>query len=179
MIFAPLIRVMAIIFVIIACAILAVSNPLPTIRLEFLGRQTVLIPLGLLGLAALGSGLAAGLGLRTALWSYAASRSAKKSDKKRRIDHPEPEFAYQPPQQLAEENIQDQPPDRFDNYSRPASRPAAKAEPEPHKNIVHDANYRVINPPQNTPNKPEARPQVDSTLKPDNQDWGFDFDDEE
>jgi hypothetical protein len=178
MIFAPLIRVMAIIFVIIACAILAVSNPLPTIRLEFLGRQTVLIPLGLLGLAALGSGLAAGLGLRTALWSYEASRSSKKSDKKRRIDQPEPEFAYQPPQQLEEETSQDQqPPDRFDNYSRPATRPTA--EPEPNKNIVHDANYRVINPPQNTPNNPAARPQVDSTLKPDNQDWGFDFDDEE
>jgi hypothetical protein len=174
------VRFMAIVLLIIACAILAVSNPLPTMQLAFLGHQTVPIPLGLLGLAALGSGLAAGLGLRTALWSYAASRSrsiskgaSKKSDKKRRIDQPEPEFAYQPPQQLAEETSQDQPPDRFDNYSRQT------AEPEPNKNIVHDANYRVINPPQNTPNNPAARPQVDSTLKPDNQDWGFDFDDEE
>lgn len=171
------VRFMAIVLLIIACAILAFSNPLPTMQLAFLGRQTVPIPLGLLGLAALGSGLAAGLGLRAALWSYAASRSAQKSDKKRRIDQPEPEFAYQPPQQLEEETIQDQPPDRFDNYSRPA--PRSVAEPEPNKNIVHDANYRVISPPQNTPNNPAARPQVDSTLKPDNQDWGFDFDDEE
>jgi uncharacterized integral membrane protein len=171
------VRFMAIVLLIIACAILAVSNPLPSMHLAFLGGQTVPIPLGLLGLAALASGLAAGLGLRGALWSYAASRS-KKSDKKRRIDQPEPEFAYQPPQQLEEETSQDQqPPDRFDNYSRPATRPTA--EPEPNKNIVHDANYRVINPPQNTPNNPAARPQVDSTLKPDNQDWGFDFDDEE
>jgi uncharacterized integral membrane protein len=171
------VRFMAIVLLIIACAILAVSNPLPTMQLAFLGRQTVPISLGLLGLAALGSGLAAGLGLRAALWSYAASRSSKRSDKKRRIDQPETEFAYQPPQQLEEENIQDQPADRFDNYSRPSPRPAA--EPEPQKNIVHDANYRVINPPQNTPNNPATRPQVDSTLKPDNQDWGFDFDDEE
>jgi uncharacterized integral membrane protein len=179
MIFVPLVRIMAIVFLIIALAILAVSNPLPMLNLAFLGRQTVPIPLGLLGLAALGSGLTAGLGLRVALWSYVASRS-QKSEKKlnRRQDQVKPEFSYQPPL-AAEETALDEPPDRFDNYSRPAPRPVANAEPEPDKNIVHDANYRVIKPPQNTPSNPAARPQVDSTLKPDNQDWGFDFDDEE
>jgi hypothetical protein len=194
-----LVRFMATIFLVIALAIFTASNPLPTMRLVFLGWQTIPISMGLLGLAAVGSGLAAGIGVRVVLWSYVASRARSITEKAkiaRKLENQDieeqlepPNYNYQPPQQFDQE---DENPDsspsssiasgaseafdrlrnRFDNYSRPQDKPA----PEP--NVVRDANYRVINPPQNTP-QPVIRPQVESTLKPDNQDWGFDFDDEE
>jgi uncharacterized integral membrane protein len=176
-----LIRLMAIVFLMIALAILAASNPVPSLHLVFLGRQTVEIPLGILGLGAMGTGLLAGLGLRVALWSYAASRGKKTDRKSDRLkNRPEPEFFDQPlaPEFRADESPTDAAENRFDNYSRPSPRPTTKGEPEPGKdnNVVRDANYRVISSPQPPP---EVRPQVESTLKPDNQDWGFDFDDEE
>jgi uncharacterized integral membrane protein len=183
-----LLRFMAIVFLVIALAIFAASNPLPSMRLVFLGWQTVPISLGLLGLAAVGSGLAAGLGLRVAIWGYVASRArslVKKAKISRKLEEKDLEepmaYNYQPDQQFANEDEKSNLPpsspvdklrDRFDNYSRP------KEKPEPEPNVVRDANYRVITPPQDAP-KPAARPQVESTLKPDNQDWGFDFDDEE
>ncbi len=184
-----LVRLMAVIFLAIALVFTAFSNPLPALRLVFLGWQTVPIPLGFLGLAAVGSGLFAGLALRVALWSYVASRTrsiAKKAKIAKKLENQDleeqleqlepPEYNYQPSQQFAKEEKPDSPidkiRDRFDNYSRP------KEKPEPEPNVVRDANYRVITPPQDSP-KPAARPQVESTLKPDNQDWGFDFDDEE
>jgi hypothetical protein len=185
-----LIRLMAIIFLAIALVFTAFSNPLPALRLVFLGWQTAPIPLGFLGLAAVGSGLFAGLGLRIALWSYVASRTrsiakkAKIASKLQNQDREEPleqleppDYNYRPSQQFAEEEEKPSSPvdklrERFDNYARP------KEKPEPEPNVVRDANYRVITPPQDTP-KPAARPQVESTLKPDNQDWGFDFDDED
>ncbi len=184
-----LVRLMAIIFLAIALAFTAFSNPVPTVRLVFLGWQTVPIPLGFLGLAAVSSGLFAAIGLRVALWGYVASRTrsiAKKVKIARKIENQDieeqleqlepPEHNYQPPQYDPEDrkpaSPMDKLRDRFDNYSRPPEKP----EPEP--NLVRDANYRVITPPQDAP-KPAARPQVESTLKPDNQDWGFDFDDEE
>jgi hypothetical protein len=189
-----LIRLMAVIFLAIALVFMAFSNPVPAFRLVFLGWQTVPIPLGFLGLAAVGSGLVAGLGLRVALWGYVASRVrsiAKKAKIARKLENQDleeqleqlepPDYRDRPSQQFdREEQKPDSPPsspidklrDRFDNYSRP------KEKPEPEPNVVRDANYRVITPPQDTP-KPTARPQVESTLKPDNQDWGFDFDDEE
>jgi hypothetical protein len=188
-----LMRFMAIVFLVIALAILAASNPLPAMRLVFLGWQTAPISLGIWGLAAVGSGLAAGLSLRVALWSYLASRMrsiAKKTKIARKLEDQDideqleqlepPDYNYRPAQQFAKEAEKpDSPPDspidklrdRFDNYSRP------KEKPEPEPNVVRDANYRVITPPQDSPKA--ARPQVESTLKPDNQDWGFDFDDEE
>jgi hypothetical protein len=194
-----LVRLMAIIFLAIALVFMAFSNPVPALRLVFLGWQTVPIPLGFLGLAAVSSGLFAGLGLRVALWSYVASRTrsitkkvkiAKKLENQDLDEQPErlepPGYNYQPQQFDKEDRKPDLPPsspitsgaseainklrDRFDNYSRP------KEQPEP--GVVRDANYRVITPPQDSP-KPSTRPQVESTLKPDNQDWGFDFDDEE
>ncbi len=188
-----LVRLMAVILLAIALVFMAFSNPVPLFRLVFLGWQTVPISLGFLGLAAVASGLFAGLSLRVALWSYVASRArstTKKAKAARKLKNQDlddqldelepPSYNYQPSQQFAEE--EDNPDalpsspiaklrDRFDNYSRP------KEKPEPEPNIVRDANYRVITPPQDAP-KP-ARPQVESTLKPDNQDWGFDFDDEE
>jgi hypothetical protein len=184
-----LVRLMAIILLAIALVFTAFSNPLPALRLVFLGWQTVPIPLGFLGLAAVGSGLFAGLALRVALWSYVASRTrsiAKKAKIAKKLENQDleeqleqlepPEYNYQPSQQFAKEEKPDSPidkiRDRFDNYSRP------KEKPEPEPNVVRDANYRVITPPQDSP-KPAARPQVESTLRPDNQDWGFDFDDEE
>ena len=191
-----LVRLMAIIFLVIALAFTAFSNPVPTFRLVFLGWQTVPIPLGFLGLAAVGSGLFAGIGLRVALWGYVASRAhsiAKKAkiarklenqDIEEQLEQPEPPgYNYQPPQNDPEDRkpassiasganeVIDKLRDRFDNYSRPKEKPESN-------NIVRDANYRVITPPQDAP-KPATRPQVESTLKPDNQDWGFDFDDEE
>lgn len=187
-----LVRLMAIIFLAIALVFMAFSNPVPALRLVFLGWQTVPIPLGFLGLAAVSSGLFAGLGLRVALWGYVASRTrsiAKKAKIARKLENQDleepveplepPDYNYRPSQQSDKEDRKtDLPPsspinklrDRFDNYSRP------KDQPEP--GVVRDANYRVITPPQDAP-KPAARPQVESTLKPDNQDWGFDFDDEE
>jgi hypothetical protein len=189
-----LIRLMAVIFLAIALILMAFSNPVPTLRLVFMGWQTVPIPLGFLGLAAVGSGLVAGLGLRVALWGYVASRArsiAKKAKIARKLEDQDlnepleqlepPDYYNQPSQQFAKEDSKPETPpsspidklrDRFDNYSRP------KEKPEPEPNVVRDANYRVITPPQDTP-KPAARPQVESTLKPDNQDWGFDFDDED
>ncbi len=183
---------MAIILLAIALVFTAFSNPLPALRLVFLGWQTVPIPLGFLGLAAVGSGLFAGLGLRIALWSYVASRArsiAKKAKIARKLENQDleepleqlepPDHNYQPSQQFDKEDQEtdssssspiDKIRDRFDNYSRPKEKPE--------QDIVRDANYRVITPPQDAP-KPAARPQVESTLKPDNQDWGFDFDDEE
>jgi uncharacterized integral membrane protein len=189
---------MAIVFLVIALAILAASNPVPATRLVFWGWQTVPIPLGILGLAAMGSGLVAGIGLRGMLWSYVASRSrsiarkAKIAQKSDNLDLDEPreqleppDFNYQPSQQFAKSaekadtsitsganEVIDKLRDRFDNYSRP------KDKPEPETGVVRDANYRVITSPPDSL-KPAARPQVESTLKPDNQDWGFDFDDEE
>jgi hypothetical protein len=178
-----LIRLMAVIFLAIALVFTAFSNPVPALRLVFLGWQTVPIPLGFLGLAAVGSGLFAGLGLRVALWSYVASRArslAKKAKIARKLENQDleepleqlepPDYNYQPSQQFDKEDRKPDSP--IDNYSRP------KEKPEPEPTIVRDANYRVITPPQDSP-KPVARPQVESTLKPDNQDWGFDFDDEE
>ncbi len=189
-----LIRLMAVIFLAIALVLTAFSNPLPALRLVFLGWQTVPISLGFLGLAAVGSGFVAGLGVRVALWSYVASRArsiAKKAKVARKLENLDleeqleqlepPDYNYRPSQQFAKEDDQeksdspspiDKLRDRFDNYSRP------KENPEPEPNMVRDANYRVITPPQDAP-KPAARPQVESTLKPDNQDWGFDFDDED
>ncbi len=187
-----LIRLMAVIFLAIALVCMAFSNTVPVLRLVFLGWQTVPISLGFLGLAAVGSGLAAGIGLRIALWGYVASRThsiAKKAKIARKLENQDieeqleqlepPDYNYRPSQQFDKEDDEEKPNspidklrDRFDNYSRPREKP----EPEP--NIVRDANYRVITPPQDAP-KPAARPQVESTLKPDNQDWGFDFDDEE
>ncbi len=188
-----LVRLMAIVFLVIALAIFAASNPLPSMRLVFLGWQTVPISLGLLGLAAVGSGLFAGLGLRVALWGYVASRArsiAKKAKIARKLENQDldepleqlepPSYNDRPAPQFDQEDRKpDSPPsspidkirDRFDNYSRP------KEKPEPEPNVVRDANYRVITPPQDA--STAARPQVESTLKPDNQDWGFDFDDEE
>jgi hypothetical protein len=188
-----LIRLMAVIFLAIALVFMAFSNPVPALRLVFLGWQTVPISLGFLGLAAVGSGLVAGLGVRAALWSYVASRArsiAKKAKIARKLENLDleeqleqlepPDYNYRPSQQFFQPEVEtpDLPPsspidklrDRFDNYSRPKEKPAP--------NVVRDANYRVITPPQDAP-KPAARPQVESTLKPDNQDWGFDFDDEE
>jgi hypothetical protein len=185
-----LVRLMAIVFLVIALAIFAASNPLPSMRLVFLGWQTVPISLGLLGLTAVGSGLFAGLGLRVALWGYVASRArsiAKKAKIARKLENQDledpleqlepPDYNDRPAPQFDQEDRKPDSPidkirDRFDNYSRP------KENPEPEPNVVRDANYRVITPPQDAP-KPAARPQVESTLKPDNQDWGFDFDDEE
>jgi hypothetical protein len=185
-----LVRLMAVIFLAIALVFMAFSNPVPALRLVFLGWQTVPIPLGFLGLAAVGSGLFAGLSLRVALWSYVASRArslAKKAKIARKLENQEmdepleqlepPDYNYRPSQQFDKEDRKPDSPvdkirDRFDNYSRPKE----KSEPEP--NVVRDANYRVITPPQDAP-KSAAHPQVKSTLKPDNQDWGFDFDDEE
>jgi hypothetical protein len=185
-----LVRLMAIILLAIALVFTAFSNPVLAFRLVFLGWQTVPIPLGFLGLAAAGSGLVAGLGLRLALWGYVASRArsiAKKAKIARKLENQDleeqleqlepPDYNYQPSQQFDREDRKPDSPidkirDRLDNYSRP------KEKPEPEPNVVRDANYRVITPPQDAP-KPVARPQVESTLKPDNQDWGFDFDDEE
>ena len=185
-----LVRLMAVIFLAIALIFMAFSNPVPAVRLVFLGWQTVPIPLGFLGLAAVGSGLLAGLSLRVALWSYVTSRTrslskkakiAKKLEDQDLVEPLEqlepPDYNYQSPQQFDKEDQKPDSPidkirDRFDNYSRPREQPIA--EPA----VVRDANYRVISPPPNTP-KPEVSPQVKSTLKPDNQDWGFDFDDEE
>jgi hypothetical protein len=185
-----LVRLMAVIFLAIALVFTAFSNPVPAFRLVFLGWQTVPIPLGFLGLAAVGSGLFAGLGLRLALWGYVASRVrsiAKKAKIARKLENQDleeqlerlepPDYNDRTSQQFDREDQKPDSPidkirDRFDNYSRP------KEKPEPEPNVVRDANYRVITPPQDTP-KPTARPQVESTLKPDNQDWGFDFDDEE
>jgi hypothetical protein len=183
-----LIRLMAVIFLAIALVFTAFSNPVPALRLVFLGWQTVPISLGFLGLAAVGSGLFAGLGLRVALWSYVASRTrsiAKKAkiasklenqDREEQLEQLEPpDYNNRPSQQFAQEEEKPSSPvdklrDRFDNYARPKEKPE--------QNVVRDANYRVIAPPQDAP-KPAARPQVESTLKPDNQDWGFDFDDED
>ena len=185
-----LVRLMAVIFLAIALIFMAFSNPVPAVRLVFLGWQTVPIPLGFLGLAAVGSGLLAGLSLRVALWSYVASRTrslAKKAKIAKKLEDQDlvepleqlepPDYNYQSLQQFDKEDQKPDSPidkirDRFDNYSRSREQPVT--EPA----VVRDANYRVINTPPNTP-KPEVPPQVKSTLKPDNQDWGFDFDDEE
>jgi hypothetical protein len=180
MIFA---RFMAIVFLVIALAILVVSNPLPALNLMFLGGRTVAISLGLLCLGALGSGLAAALTIRTLLLSYVASRV--KTLKAKNKDLPSPEFAYQPPLEEAPAYEEEYPRDRLDNYADSADarsernrpRPNLTDEREPIDNVVRDANYRVISPPKNTP--PTPKPQVDSTLKPDSEDWGFDFDEEE
>jgi hypothetical protein len=40
---------------------------------------------------------------------------------------------------------------------------------------VHDANYRVIRAPKSPAN---LQPQVNSKLKPDEEDWGFDFEED-
>ena len=184
-----LVRLMAIILLAITLVLTVFSNPVPTLRLVFLGWQTVPMPLGFLGLAAIGSGLAAGLSLRAALWGYVASRMrsiAKKAKIARKLENQDldeqleqlesPDYHYQSSPQFTEEEKPRSPidklHDRFDNYARPS------AKPEPDPSVVRDVNYRVITPPQNAP-KPADRPQVESTLKPDNQDWGFDFDDEE
>jgi hypothetical protein len=176
MIFA---RFMAIVFLVIAIIILVVSNPLPVLNLTFLGGRTVAIPLGLLGLGALGSGFAAALTIRTLLWSYVASRVKTLKAKKKFQEQPNPEFVYEPPLDAAPEYQSEYPRDRLDNYAdRPRPNTAAAREPvDAEPNVVRDVNYRVISPPKNTP--PAPKPQVDSTLKPDSEDWGFDFDEEE
>jgi hypothetical protein len=176
MIFA---RFMAIVFLVIAIIILVVSNPLPALNLVFLGGRTVAIPVGLLCLGALGSGLAAALTIRTLLLSYVASRVKTLKAKNKAKDLPSPEFAYQPPLDEAPEDQEEYPRDRLENYAdRPRPNLAAEREPvDAEPNVVRDANYRVISPPKNTPATP--KPQVDSTLKADSEDWGFDFDEEE
>jgi uncharacterized integral membrane protein len=189
-----LVRLMAIIFLAIALIFLAFSNATPAFRLVFLGWQTIPIPLGFLGLAAVGGGLLAGLSLRVLLWSYVVSRVrslAKKEKIVRKLENIDieeqleqlktPADYSQPSQQFEPEDRKPNSPidkirNRLDNYSRPRDQASDQSGTDPA--VVRDANYRVIQPPQNTP-KPEVRPQVESTLKPDNQDWGFDFDDEE
>jgi hypothetical protein len=164
------VRFTAIASLVIALAILVVSNPTPTLSLLFLGGRTVPISVGLLCLAALGSGLLGALTLRSLLWSYVASGAKTIRSQTKTVE--QPEFSDQSPMAAAPEYPEEYHRDRLDNYDRP--QPNLESVPN---DVVRDANYRVIRPPQNTPPASE-KPRVESTLKPDSEDWGFDFDED-
>jgi hypothetical protein len=157
-----LFRFMSIVVVAIAIAILVVSNLNTAYPLVFLTARTIPIPLGWLASGALMSGVLASLLLRflgTGRQTIPASKNRSKA-------------VADPPS-----NIADQP--NFERSPQP-ERPAIDDEPEfevapsQPRPSVYEANYRVIRPPQNTP-----QPKVDSNLRPDNEDWGFDFEEDD
>jgi hypothetical protein len=164
---------MSIAAVAIAIAVLVVSNLTSLFPLVFLTARTVPISLGLLALAALSSGVLASIFLRLLATGKRQTRQDKKAERRAQQNNfeaepQEQEFPFRPvdrtrrePELVEDENLERPVVDR--GYSRENS-------------TVYDANYRVIRAPQSPAN---SQPQVNSKLKPDEEDWGFDFEEDD
>lgn len=166
---------MSISAVAIAIAVLVVSNLTSLFPIVFLTARTVPIPLGLLALAALSSGMLASVFLRLLATGRRQNRQDKKAERRAKqsnfeAEPQEQEFSFRTaeadyprrePELVEDENLGPPVVDRA--YSRENS-------------TVHDANYRVIRAPKSPAN---PQPQVNSKLKPDEEDWGFDFEEDD
>ena len=158
-----LFRFMSIAVVAIAIAVVVVSNLTDAFQLVFWTARTVSIPLGLLALGAGSIGILASVLLR-----LLASRPRREPKADRRAAQPE---------------FESEPEEPFRPVDRPLREPEP-AEPEEYRSpvvskdkaLVYDANYRVISAPKN-PVTP--KPQVNSKLKSDAEDWGFDFEEDD
>lgn len=163
----------------IAIAVVVVSNLISLFPLVFLTARTVPLPLGLLALTALSSGMLASILLRLLATGRATTKRDKRAERRAQQDNFEAEQIR---------GGQEAP---FRSVERPVDRPLHELELEEDEDLgppidrrssaqgsrtVHDANYRVIRAPQ-PPASPQ--PQVNSRLKPDEEDWGFDFDEED
>ncbi len=167
-----LFRLIAIACLTIAALILFFSNLAPTLPLVFLGRSTVPIAIGTMLLGAIGSGLIISLTLRLLMFGQRPRRQRPA------------EFSYEPAPETATYRESDR---EFDQEIDPEFEPAHQDEkPRRRRPIepdldptvldgVYDASYRVIKQP--TPRN--APPEVGSKLRPDSEDWGFDFEDED
>jgi hypothetical protein len=166
---------MSIAVVTIAIAVAVVSNLTDTFRLVFWNARTVPVHLGLLALGAGSTGILAGVVLR--LLAIGPRRAPQKE---RRAAQPEfEEEPFRPVDRPFRDPVQD--PEEPEEYRAP--RDSHRSIQDDHDAVEHqkratvyDANYRVINAPKN-PATPQ--PQVNSNLKPDGEDWGFDFEEDE
>jgi uncharacterized integral membrane protein len=150
-----LFRFMSMAVAAIALAILVVSNLNTTYPLVFLTFRTIPIPLGWLALGAFSIGVIASLLLRL-LRTGARSPKVKK-------EKSDSAFVTDPVLERPRTN---------QSPVEPEYEPEFYAdEPRETRPSVYEANYRVIKPPPNAP-----QPKADSNLKPDSEDWGFDFD---
>ncbi len=169
---------MSIAVVTIAIAVAVVSNLTDTFRLVFWNARTVPIHLGFLALGAGSTGILASILLR--LLASGPRRGPK--DKRRTA---QPEFEEEPfrpvdrPFRAPEEPEEYEDPrdsDRSIEADREASQYENREASQRANAPVYDANYRVINVPK-SPATPQ--PQVNSKLRPDGEDWGFDFEEDE
>lgn len=176
-----LFRFMSITVVSIAIAVAVVSNLTDALRLEFGTARTVPIPLGLLALGAGSTGILSSVFLRLIA---TGSRRSPKAERR----PAQPEFADEPSGANQEAFRAVDPPWREpaepEEYPLPRERSdrsnkaiggAFQAGNSGHA-PVYDANYRVINAPKN-PATP--KPQVNSNLQSDEEDWGFDFEEDD
>jgi hypothetical protein len=157
-----LFRFMSIAVVAIAIAVAVVSNLTSLFPVVFLTARTIPMPLGLLALAALSTGISASVFLRLLVTGGPKTQRDKKAERRAAQNN----FPAEPMEQ--------EPP--FRNVDRPLREPELEDTGPSADSTIHDANYRVIRAPQAPPN---SKPQVNSKLKPDEQDWGFDFDEED
>jgi hypothetical protein len=155
-----LFRFMSMAVAAIALAVLVVSNLNTTYPLVFLTFRTIPIPLGWLALGAFGLGVIASLLLRLLRTGARSPIKPKKSDFSAATD---PVLERPRPYQVPSEPEYEPEPEFYPPVDEPReNRP---------RSSVYEANYRVIKPPPNAP-----QPKADSNLKPDSEDWGFDFD---
>jgi uncharacterized integral membrane protein len=176
-----LFQFMSIAVVSIAIAVAVVSNLTNTVPLVFGNARTVPIPLGLLALSAGSTGILASVFLRLIA---TGSRRAPKAERRTA----QPEFDEEPiladPQANANEEPFGsvdrpwrEPAERFDRSDRSDDPDRAASQYENRTQApVYDANYRVINAP---PHPTAPQPQVNSKLKSDEEDWGFDFEEDD
>jgi uncharacterized integral membrane protein len=152
-----LFRFMSMAVAAIALAVLVVSNLNTTYPLVFLTFRTIPIPLGWLALGAFSIGVIASLLLRLL---RTGARSPKVKPEKSDFSVATDPVLERPRTQRVPAEPEYEPEFYADEPRETRPRPS-----------VYEANYRVIKPPPNAP-----QPKADSNLKPDSEDWGFDFD---